>query len=323
MTRQSGGIMRKHEVTGNCGRVQVSVVANILLLMLVVLFVVSSDFRKFCSGLVKHGEPSERPAGEQATQLSLPKSPATPAATNSEDKAAALHGALREEATSRGLDAFYQYWLQVGDSWFTHGKSATTTRSYYEQDKEVTYDLVEHDLDEADRLKGLIFEGTLHFYSKAERVCEIPFAGWTAWTSTTGSIFTVKIQGWKDGWIAYPAVPTRESADGSNDRFSKPNPEQIPLSGTGQSPQPAQGGGPGQPVSVADVKALAKAGLSDEVILSQIRITQGMYHLTTAEIIDLKNSGVSDKVIDFMINTVGQNRSTRPPPPYPPPPPGY
>lgn len=58
-----------------------------------------------------------------------------------------------------------------------------------------------------------------------------------------------------------------------------------------------------QPIGVADVKALAKAGLSDEVILSRIRNSQAVYHLTTAEIIDLKNTGVSEKVIDFMINT--------------------
>lgn len=56
-------------------------------------------------------------------------------------------------------------------------------------------------------------------------------------------------------------------------------------------------------MGVSDVKALAKAGISDEVILSQIRNSQAVYHLTTAEIIDLKESGVSEKVIDFMINT--------------------
>ncbi len=59
----------------------------------------------------------------------------------------------------------------------------------------------------------------------------------------------------------------------------------------------------GQSISVADVKALATAGLSDDVILSHIRNSQAVYRLTTAEIIDLKNSGVSDKVIDFMINS--------------------
>ena len=53
----------------------------------------------------------------------------------------------------------------------------------------------------------------------------------------------------------------------------------------------------------ADVLALVKSGLSDEVIISQIRSSRVMFHLSTAEIIDLKNSGVSDKVINFMINT--------------------
>ena len=57
---------------------------------------------------------------------------------------------------------------------------------------------------------------------------------------------------------------------------------------------------------MADVRALAKAGLSDEVILSHIRNSRAVYHLTTAEIIELKESGVSEKVIDFMINTGGR-----------------
>ena len=63
-----------------------------------------------------------------------------------------------------------------------------------------------------------------------------------------------------------------------------------------------------QSVSVADVKALATAGLSDDVILSHVRNSQTVYHLTTAEIIDLKQSGVSEKVIDFMINTPSARR---------------
>ncbi len=74
-----------------------------------------------------------------------------------------------------------------------------------------------------------------------------------------------------------------------------------------QPPQP-QHNDRGQSISVADVKALATAGLSDEVILSHIRNSQAVYHLTTAEIIDLKNSGVSEKVIDFMINTPSARR---------------
>ncbi len=79
----------------------------------------------------------------------------------------------------------------------------------------------------------------------------------------------------------------------------------------------------GQPVGVADVKMLAKSGVSDDVILSQIRNSHAVYHLGTAEILDLKDAGVSQKVIDFMINTPSMNS---PAPPSvsalgPPPPP--
>ncbi len=59
----------------------------------------------------------------------------------------------------------------------------------------------------------------------------------------------------------------------------------------------------GQPLGVTDIKALAKAQISDEVIISQIRASRTVYHLTTAEIIELRDAGVSNRVIDFMINT--------------------
>ncbi len=73
-----------------------------------------------------------------------------------------------------------------------------------------------------------------------------------------------------------------------------------------------------QPMGLADIKMLAKSGVSDEVILSQIRNSRTVYHLSAAEILDLKDAGVSEKVIDFMINTASQYR-----PPGPPPPPSY
>jgi hypothetical protein len=59
----------------------------------------------------------------------------------------------------------------------------------------------------------------------------------------------------------------------------------------------------GQPLATADVKALAQAKVSDDVIISQIRNSRTVYHLSAADIIDLRNSGVSENVIDFMINT--------------------
>jgi surface antigen len=86
-----------------------------------------------------------------------------------------------------------------------------------------------------------------------------------------------------------------------------------------QSPQTLQRIEDSQPLTVADVKALARAGVSDELIISQIRNSHTVYRLGTADIIDLKNSGVSERVIDFMINTPTEVQSAQvaqtPPPP--------
>ena len=86
----------------------------------------------------------------------------------------------------------------------------------------------------------------------------------------------------------------------------------------------------GQPLGVADVKALARSGVNDDVIISQIRNSHTVYHLSAADIIDLRDSGVSNTVIDFMINTpssIGESSAvaapagtvvvTQPPPPPP------
>ena len=59
----------------------------------------------------------------------------------------------------------------------------------------------------------------------------------------------------------------------------------------------------GQPLSVADIKALAAAKVSDDVIISQIRNSHTIFRLSTSDIIDLHNSGVSENVINLMINT--------------------
>lgn len=59
----------------------------------------------------------------------------------------------------------------------------------------------------------------------------------------------------------------------------------------------------GQPLSVADVRALSEAKVSDDIIISQIRNSHTVFHLTAPDIIDLHNAGVSENVINFMINT--------------------
>jgi hypothetical protein len=59
----------------------------------------------------------------------------------------------------------------------------------------------------------------------------------------------------------------------------------------------------GQPLSIEDVKALAKAGISEDVIINQIQNSRTVYHLSVADIIDLRDAGVTDKVVNYMINT--------------------
>ena len=56
-------------------------------------------------------------------------------------------------------------------------------------------------------------------------------------------------------------------------------------------------------MAISDVKALAKAGTSDDAIINQMVSSHTVFHLSAADIIDLKNAGVSNKVINFMINS--------------------
>jgi hypothetical protein len=71
--------------------------------------------------------------------------------------------------------------------------------------------------------------------------------------------------------------------------------------------------------SPADIKAMARTGVSDEVIISQINQSRAVYQLDANAIIDLKSAGVREKVITYMINTGTANTQTTvsqtPPPP--------
>ncbi len=61
----------------------------------------------------------------------------------------------------------------------------------------------------------------------------------------------------------------------------------------------------GQRLSLNDIKAMSQAGIADPVITTQIGCTGSIFYLTSSDIIDLKNSGVSQQVIDTMIQTGG------------------
>lgn len=85
----------------------------------------------------------------------------------------------------------------------------------------------------------------------------------------------------------------------------------------------------GQPLGIADIKAMARAGVGDDVIISQIISSHTVFHLSAADVIDLHNSGVSDRVVNYMINTPSTATAAPPPttaiveaaPPPPAPPP--
>lgn len=70
-----------------------------------------------------------------------------------------------------------------------------------------------------------------------------------------------------------------------------------------QAPQTYARVDQGQPLSIADVKSLARAGISEDVIINQIQASHTVFRLTSADIIDLRDAGVTDRIINFMINT--------------------
>jgi hypothetical protein len=56
-------------------------------------------------------------------------------------------------------------------------------------------------------------------------------------------------------------------------------------------------------LSVADVLRLHQAGVSEEVILSEIMVTESVFDLSVEEILRLNDAGLSDRLIKFMIDT--------------------
>ncbi len=70
-----------------------------------------------------------------------------------------------------------------------------------------------------------------------------------------------------------------------------------------ESPQTVRKIDKGEQLSTGDIKKMSKAGISDDVIISQIDATKSVFTLSTADIVDLKKAGVSQRVINHMIQT--------------------
>jgi len=80
-----------------------------------------------------------------------------------------------------------------------------------------------------------------------------------------------------------------------------------------------------QPLNSADIIAMAQAGVGDDAIIAQIHASHSVYHLSSSDIIDTHDAGVSERVLQSMIDSPQTVASvvTAPPPPTvetPPPP---
>ena len=58
-----------------------------------------------------------------------------------------------------------------------------------------------------------------------------------------------------------------------------------------------------QQLYVYDIENMVKNGIKDDVIIHEIQATNSVFSLTPDQIVDLKNQGVSQEVIDAMIQT--------------------
>jgi len=86
----------------------------------------------------------------------------------------------------------------------------------------------------------------------------------------------------------------------------------------------------GPPLTIDDVMTLSKAGIAEDVIVTKIRMNGKAFDLNTAEILELTKAGMSDLIIQVLMNPAYKPEPPAapptpahpdPPPPTPPPPP--
>lgn len=69
------------------------------------------------------------------------------------------------------------------------------------------------------------------------------------------------------------------------------------------SPQTVRRINEGEQLSLKDIEKMSNAGISDDKIIGVIDSTGSTYHLSSADVVELKNAGVSQRVIDYMLHT--------------------
>jgi hypothetical protein len=58
-----------------------------------------------------------------------------------------------------------------------------------------------------------------------------------------------------------------------------------------------------QPLNFADLEVLGRLAIGADEIIGQVKNTKTIYYLTAENIIALRDAGLSDKVIDFLVDT--------------------
>lgn len=59
----------------------------------------------------------------------------------------------------------------------------------------------------------------------------------------------------------------------------------------------------GEQLSLKDIEKMSEAGIADDKIIGTIHSTGSVYHLSSSDVEDLKSKGVSQRVIDYMLQT--------------------
>jgi hypothetical protein len=57
------------------------------------------------------------------------------------------------------------------------------------------------------------------------------------------------------------------------------------------------------PLSQGDVISMVKAGVTDEEIMRRIDDTRTVFRLSSDDVVRLRNDGVSDRVVNYMLDT--------------------
>jgi len=70
-----------------------------------------------------------------------------------------------------------------------------------------------------------------------------------------------------------------------------------------RSPRTVQRMDRGEPLTVTDIINLSQGGVSDDTIIRYIRETRTSYSLNQAQIKRMQRAGVSQRVINYMVNT--------------------